>query len=177
MAVSPATISELVLRELENRFLSATGLFQQILVAFLIQEAWSSRMVLFQAGGYMCAGGLFPISRQENASMNQYSIPLWTNWNSQPKCLLWSKDSIWSKLKCLSSHVHKALNHSLHTIFFFLQKDKRKHSEVILFKYYILYYIYLKSSQSHKTHGRCKECKLWNVNSLLKIIVAFRTRK
>ncbi len=169
MAVSPAPISEFVLRELENRFLSAAGLCQQILVAFLIQEAWSSRMVLFQTEGYTCAGGLFPISREEKASMNQYSIPPWTNWNSEPKCLFWSTDSIWSKLKCLSSHVHKALNHSLHRNIFFSERTCEKN---ILRSFCVRVW----KSYISRVDRRWLEWKQQNVNSFLKIIVAFRTR-
>lgn len=85
-------------------------------------------MVLFQAEGYMCAGSLFPIIRGENSPMKQHSIPLWTDENSEPKCLFWSILPIWSKLKCLAIHVHKALSHSLHRNIFpwkdFIQKNK-----------------------------------------------------
>lgn len=90
-------------------------------------------MVLFQAEGYMCAGSLFPIIREENSPMKQHSILLWTDENSEPECLFWSILPIWSKLKCLAIHVHKALSHSLHRNVFpwkdFIQKNK-----VILWK-------------------------------------------
>lgn len=85
-------------------------------------------MVLFQAEGYMCAGSLFPIIREENSPMKQHSILLWTDENSEPECLFWSILPIWSKLKCLAIHVHKALSHSLHRNIFpwkdFIQKNK-----------------------------------------------------
>lgn len=130
MAVFPTTISEFVLRELESHFLSATGLCQQILVAFLIEEACSSRMVLFQAEGYMFPSSLFPISEEEKTPLNKYSIPPWTDWNSELKCLFWSTESVWSKLKRLSIHVHNALNRSFQRNIFprkdFILKNSHK---------------------------------------------------
>lgn len=44
---------------------------------------------------------------------NEKKTHHWTNGNSELKCLFWSADSIWSKLKYLSLHVYKSLNRGL----------------------------------------------------------------